>query len=63
MDPVYVYMYEERDPESGTWTRSRRLATAAAIARIGARQVPGSARLVFAEMIGPDGFVAISYAG
>ena len=63
MDPVYVYMYEERDPESGTWVRSRRLATAAAIARVGARQVEGSARLVFAEMIGQDGFVAISYAG
>ena len=63
MDPIYVYMYEERDPESGTWIRSRRLGTAAAIARIGARQVQGSARLVFAEVIGQDGFVATTYAG
>ena len=62
MEPVYVYMYEERDRTSGEWVRSRRLATAAAIARLGARQVPGSARLVFPEMIGSDGFVALGYA-
>jgi len=61
MDSVYVYMFEMLDPVTGVWTRSQRLATSAAIARLGARPVPESGRLVFAEVIGGNGFVSPSY--
>ena len=59
---TYVFLFEMRDPETGEWGRSQRLATAAAIRNVGARQVPGSGRLVFPELIGADGFVTASYA-
>src|SRR5690349_2619017 len=62
MQAVYVYMFEVQDPETGEWTRSRRLATAAAIARMGARQVRDSGRLVFPELVGSDGLVSPAYA-
>ena len=59
---VYVYMFEERDPKTGEWTPSTRFGTPAAIARIGARKIPDSGRIVFDEMIGADGFVESNYA-
>ena len=59
---VYVYMFEQQDPKTGAWTLSTRFGTPAAIARIGARKVPDSGRIVFDEMIGADGFVESGYA-
>ena len=54
-------MFEQQDPKTGLWALSPRLGTAVAIAKVRGRQLPESGRLVFAEMIGADGFVAPGY--
>ena len=61
MEHVFVYMFDLQDRVTGLWARSRRLATLAAIARLGARVVRDSGRQVFAESVGQDGLVAESY--
>ena len=61
LEPVYVYMFEQQDPVTGTWSTSPRLATLPTIARLGGRPIRNSGRLVFAEVVAADGFVTRSY--
>ena len=52
---VYVYSFEYRDGMRKDWLRSPVPATLEAIARNGWRAIKGTGRLVFSELVAPNG--------